>query len=224
MSPAAAAPRKTQLLPHGDVQLANLGQLVARYWAANAWLTLRYTTAAAFEQAAAAYQQAVGSRQEAGSGRPALADEILDLDQQIDSTLYRVKDRLTSKYDKKKAPAYYPVVGIIKYRKAYILDRERTRRAAALRSLVAGLDAEKIADGPYGTAFWQPIADRYNALVPLLADAGGDISQAVATKDTQRAAVTQVLSSVAKVLDGNFPDDDGYKAELRATGFQRETY
>ena len=44
---------------------------------------------------------------------------------------------------------------------------------------------------------------------------------AVATKDTQRAFVTMVLSSLTKALDANFPDEAEYKAELRVAGFQR---
>lgn len=54
--------------------------------------------------------------------------------------------------------------------------------------------------------------------------ADGDVSKAVATKDALRAQVEQVLSSLAKVLDANYPDEAEYKAQLRAAGFQREKY
>jgi len=216
--------RRTPLLPDGDQQLAALAVLVAPFWAATPWLTLRYTTAAAFTTLASGYQAAVASRQQAGAARPILADEILELDQLIEVTLYRVKNRLVDKYDKKKAPKYYATLGITKKGKDYLIDRERSKRAAALTMLVAGLKSEKIDGGEWGTSFWQPIAERYNELVPLLADASGDISQAVALKDTQRDQVEQVLYSIAKVLDANYPDDAEYKAQLRAAGFQRESY
>lgn len=225
MEPTPITPtRKTPLLPEGDQQLAALAVLVAPFWAANSWLTLRYTTAAAFTTLAAGYQAAVASRQQAGAARPILADEILDLDHLIDTTLYRVKNRLVDKYDKKKAPKYYAKLGITKYLKEYIIDRERSKRAAALTMLAAGLKSEQIDGGEWGTAFWQPIAERYSELVPLLADASGGISQAVAAKDLQRDQVEQVLYSIAKVLDANYPADAEYRAQLRAAGFQRESY
>jgi hypothetical protein len=50
------------------------------------------------------------------------------------------------------------------------------------------------------------------------------VSQAVAAKDALRTQIEQALSSLAKVLDANYPDDADYKAELRAAGFQREKY
>lgn len=221
-----AKPRKTPLLPDGDRQLATLAVNAAAYWAdpAQKWLTLRYVTAAAFGPQATAYEAAVASRVAAGTSRPVEADELLDLDQAIDSTLYRVKNRLIDKYNKKTALAYYPTLGIGKRNGGYGIDRERTRRAAALQVLLKGLKAEKIDDGDYGTAFWQPIAARYAELVSHLTDTSGEISKAVAVKDTQREAISQVLSSLAKVLDGNYPDPAEYKAQLRAAGFQRETY
>jgi hypothetical protein len=156
--------------------------------------------------------------------RPADADEILDLDELIETSLYRVKNRLIDKTNKKKAPSLYPKLGIVKYKGDYMLDRERTKRAAALNTLVAGLTTQGIADGEWGTSFWQPIATRYNALVLLLTATDGQVSQAVAVKDTQRDFIEQVLSSIAQVISANFPDEAEYKAELRAAGFQREKY
>ncbi|GAA4031518.1 hypothetical protein GCM10022409_14680 [Hymenobacter glaciei] len=217
-------PRKTALLATNDQQLAAQATAAAQYWPGQAWLTLRYTTAAKFTRLAADYAAAVDSRQQAGSARPVAADELLDLDAQIEANLYRVKARLVDKYDKKKALAYYPTLGIVKNGAAYIIDRDRTRRAAALTTLVAGLATEKIGDGDHGTAFWQPIATRYNELKGLLTDTNGDISKAVATKDILRAQIEQTLYSLAKVLDANYPDPAEYKAELRAAGFQREQY
>ena len=170
------------------------------------------------------YQAAVDSRQQAGSLRPVAADELLDLNARIEANLYRAKARLVDKYDKKKAVAHYPAVGIVKDGNNYIIDRDRTKRAAALLALLAGLAAEEINDGTYGTAFWQPIAERYHHLVQELTDTNGEISKAVAHKDTLRGQIEQALYSIAKVLDANYPADAEYKAELRAAGFQREQY
>lgn len=222
----AAAPkaRKTPLLATNDQQLAAQAVAAAGYWQANPWLTLRYTTAAAFAADATAYAQAVGTRQQLGTARPVAADELLDLDTRIEANLYRVKARLVDKYDKKKALAHYPALGIVKKGAAYLLDRDRTKRAAALATLLSGLTTEQIDDGNYGTAFWQPLAERYATLVTHLADANGEVAQAVAAKDARRAQAEQVLYSLAKVLDANFPDGPAYKAELRAAGFQREKY
>lgn len=225
MEPTAKPkPRKTPVLATNDQQLAAQALAAAAYWPTQPWLTLRYTTSAAFTKLAADYDKAVGTRQLAGSARPVTADELLDLDATIEANLYRVKARLVDKYDKKKALAYYGLVGIVKYGAAYIIDRERTKRAAALDTLVAGLKTESIDEGPYGTAFWTPIAKRYNELVDHLTDTNGEISKAVATKDGLRAQIEQILYSLIKVLDANYPDEAQYKAELRAAGFQREKY
>ena len=215
------APRKKPLLPRGDRQLAALGVTVGNYWLTQPWLTLRYVTAASFLPKATAYVAAVNSRELAGSTRPIEADELLTLDHTIDTTLYRVKNRLIDKYDKKIAPAHYPTVGISKDGRNYELAADRPTRAAALNTLLAGLSTEKLGDGDYGTAFWTPIAKRYNELVGHLTDTDGAMSKAVATKDTQRAFVSTVLSSLAKALDANFPDEAEYKAELRAAGIQK---
>jgi hypothetical protein len=112
-------------------------------------------------------------------------------------------------------------VGIGKADGRYVLPADRTLRAAALNTLLAGLLTEKIGDGKYGTAFWTPIAQRYNELVGHLTETDGEISKAVALKDTQRAFVSLVLSSLAKALDANFPNEAEYRAELRAAGFQK---
>ncbi|RTQ49536.1 hypothetical protein EJV47_11965 [Hymenobacter gummosus] len=213
--------RKTPLLPANDQQLAALAVFAAQRWQAESWLTLRHSTAAQFLQQAQAYETAVSSRQQLGAARPIDADELLNLDAQIDETLYRVKNRLVDKYGKKSAVAHYPTVGITKYNGAYVLDRDRIRRAAALQTLVKGLSTEKITDGDYGLSFWQPIAERYQQLVGQLTDTSGAVSKAVSHKDTMRDTVETVLSSLAKVLDGNYPGKQDYKAQLRAWGFQK---
>ena len=213
--------RKTPLLPRGDRQLAALGVTVGKFWLTQPWLTLRYVSAADFLPKATGYEAAVNSRELAGSTRPIEADELLTLDHTIDTTLYRVKNRLVDKYDKKTAPAHYPTVGISKDGRDYVLAGDRPTRAAALNTLLAGLVTENIGDGDYGTAFWTPIAKRYNELVGHLTHTDGAISKAVAAKDTQRAFVKMVLSSLIKALDANFPDAAEYKAELRAAGIQK---
>ncbi|OON65286.1 hypothetical protein [Hymenobacter sp. CRA2] len=218
---AVRKPRKAPLLPANDQQLATMAEFVARHWQTETWLTLRHCTAARFLQLTETYTLAVASRQQAGSARPIDADELLNLDALIEANLYRVKNRLTDKYNKKAAPAHYPTMGIIKYDGTYILDRDRSRRAAALKTLVQGLTTENIADGDYGLAFWQPIAERYPQLLQQITAASGAVSAAVSQKDTMRAEVETVLSSLAKVLDGNYPDKQEYKAQLRAWGFQK---
>ena len=225
MEPTAKPkPRKTPILATNDLQLAAQALAVAAFWPTQPWLTLRYITPTAFSKLTADYDQAVGSRQQAGSARPVAADELLDLDATIEANLYRVKARLVDKYDKKKALAHYATVGITKFGAAYRIVQDRTKRAAALDTLVAGLTTEAIADGDHGTAFWKPIAKRYNELVGHLGDTNGEVSKAVATKDGLRAQIEQVLYSIIKVLDANYPDEAEYKAELRAAGFQREKY
>jgi hypothetical protein len=235
-SGGASAPRKplkTGLVPESDAQLAELGVYAATYWLSQPWLTLRFTSASDFLDAAMAYQQALTERVRAGAERPSQALRLLALDAQINEHLYRVKALVTDKYDKKSAPAYFAKMGIAKENESYILPRERTKRSAALGQLVQGLTAEgfvtQVLPGgttvyAYGTAFWEPIATEYASLLKELTDITGLISDTVGDKDMLREKVETGLRSLAKALDAHYPDRKEFKAQIRAFGFQRESY
>ena len=231
-----AAPRKpvkTGLIPEADAKLADLAVFVATQWQGHAWLTLRYTTAGDFLSTATAYKKAVADRVSAGAERPESKAQIQVLDAQINEHLYRVKGMLTDKYDKKQAPAYFAKMGIVKEADSYILPRERSKRSGALAQLIKGLTDEGFVTQTlpggqmvfaYGTAFWQPIATQYAQALADLTQDTSDISEAVGGKDTLREEVETVLRSLAKVLEGNYPVGKEYKAQLRAFGYQRESY
>lgn len=220
--------QKTALLPESDIQLAELGVYAAGVWQQNPWLTLRFITQTDFAITAARYLQAVQDRVSAGAERPSMAAQLLTLDARINESLYRVKALVTDKYDRKAAPAYFAKMGITRENDSFILPRERSKRAAALVQLVQGLVDEGFVTTattyPYGTGYWQPIATEYAQLVKELTDHTGAISDAVGEKDTLREVVATGLRALAKVLDGNFPAAKEYKAQLRAWGFQRESY
>ncbi|MBF9223591.1 hypothetical protein [Hymenobacter ruricola] len=57
-----------------------------------------------------------------------------------------------------------------------------------------------------------------------LTETNGAVFKAVAAKDTQRAFIATVLSSLAKTLSANFPDGAEYRAERRAAGFQKQAF
>ena len=231
--PTPRAKRPKDLLPDGDVQLADLASFVASVWPTQPWLTLRYTTAGTFAAKAAENQTSLARRREAGGERPTDAIRIGQLDEQINEHLYRVKGMLSTKYNKKTAPAYYAKMGIVKQAKQFILPRERSKRAAALSTLVQGLTAEgfltqTLPNGTvvfeYGTAFWQPIATEYAQLIKDLTTDTGDISDVVGEKNLLRDEIEQTLRSIIKLLDGNYPVRKEYKAQLRVWGFQKENY
>ncbi len=231
--PAPRKPVKTDIIPEADAKLADLAVFAAGFWQEQPWLTLRFTTVAGFVAKATAYKQAVADRVRVGAERPGSKSRIDVLDAEINEHLYRVKGMLTDKYNKRTAPAYFGKLGIVRQAKSFILPRERSQRSAALKLLVEGLDAEGFVTQtlpggqvvfPYGTAFWQPIATEYAQALQDLTEDTGDISDAVGEKDLLREAVVTVLRAIAKVLDGNYPDRKEYKAQLRAFGFQRESY
>lgn len=232
-SPKSHRTHHKDLVPESDIQLAELGVYAAGVWQQQPWLTLRFCTAAAFAPKAAAYQAAVNRRISIGADRPTTAQELLTLEMRINEQFYRVRGMLVDKYDRRKAKAYFPKMGISKQAEAYTLPRERSKRGAALTQLVAGLTDEgfitrTLSDGtvqfPYGTGYWAPIATEYNRLLKELTDATGAISDAVGNKDTLREEIETVLRSLAKVLEGNYPVGAEYKAQLRFWGFQRESY
>ncbi len=227
-TPTGRPRRRKDLLPESDAQLADLATAAAAVWRTESWLTLRYTTAATFDSRAAEYRTALEKRRAAGGERPTAALRIGQLDEQINEHLYRVKEMLTTKYDKKQAPAYYAKMGIEKQSKQFIIPRERSKRAAALAQLLKGLDGEGFVTTsttyPYGTAFWQPIATEYAQLIKDLTDDTGTISESVGEKDMLRDELEQTLRSIARVLEGNYPVTKEYKAQLRLWGFQKENY
>ncbi len=232
-APVPRQPVKTGLLPESDAQLADLGVHAAQVWQAHPWLTLRFTTQGAFAAEAAAYQQAVQDRARARAEHPSAALQLQNLDAEINEHLYRVKAMLVDKYGKQSAPAHFARLGISKQNGTFTLPRARSRRAAALLQLVEGLTAEgfvtqTLAGVPmvfaYGTAFWEPIATAYNALLSELLGQTDTIAKDVSGKDDLREQVETTLRGLAKVLAGNYPDRQEYKAQLRAFGFRRASY
>lgn len=235
---AAKAEKKIQrkeLLPDADGQLADLAVFAAKHWLEpeQNWLTIRYITAPAFLTLATGYQQSIVERMALGGERPTEALRIQQLDTLINDNLFRVKGMLEGKYDKKTAPAYFLSMGIVKKRQAWIIHRERSKRVLALAKLATGVRdqgfiTQTLPDGTvvfeFGTAFWEPIATEYAQLVKDLTDTTGTISAVVGTKDKERLDVEKVLRSIAKILEGNYPDAAEYNAQLRAWGYQRENY
>lgn len=227
--------RRKDLLPEADGQLADLAVFAAKHWQEpeQTWLTIRYTTAGNFLTLATKYQTSIAERMDVGGDRPTQALRILQLDTLINDNLYRVKSMLETKYDKKAAPSYFLSMGIVKKRQAYIIHRERSKRALALAQLAKGVRdqgfiTQTLSDGTvvfeFGTAFWEPIATEYAQLLDTLTNTTGDISDVVGTKDKERLDVEKVLRSLAKILDGNYPDAREFNAQLRAWGYQRENY
>ena len=227
--------RRKDLLPEADGQLADLAVFAAKHWqeSEQTWLTIRYITSGAFLTLATNYQQSIASRMDIGGDRPTQALRILQLDTLINDNLFRVKGMLEGKYTKKAAPSYFLSMGIVKKRQAYIIHRERSKRALALAQLAKGVRdqgfiTQTLPDGTvvfeFGTAFWEPIATEYAQLLKDLTETTGEISEAVGTKDKERLEVEKVLRSIAKILEGNYPDAKEFNAQLRAWGYQRENY
>jgi len=226
-APAAPAKRRpTRNLPAADQPLAELLTLAAAEWQARPQLTLLWSSPAQAAQLAADFQASI---REAGAAHDALSpavQRLAQLDALIDGAegkLKYVRKALALQYDEEDdGRAYYGELGIEKTNGTYTLPRDRGRRAEALRKLVAALPKHHLDATKYGTAYWAPIANEYNALQPQAAQATGARSAEVGDKNALRQQAEAVLAALLLVLQANYPQT--YKAERRQFGFLKESY
>jgi hypothetical protein len=231
-TPATPDPEKpvsTKLLiPHNDAALATVAGLVASTWATETWFTLRWLKPADFAALAASFGATLTDKRAAAATRSPQAQRLQELDDEMDEALRVLKAYVleAANYDKAAADAQLPGFGLVPRSgkgKSYELSRDRDERLAALRDfLLPAVARAPFAGRDRGTAFWQPRATEYAALLHQADGLAGQVTQAVSKKDDTKAAIRQALQAIVYGLRANYPDT--YEAEWRAWGFRKVSY
>jgi len=218
---APSSPNKTGYIPRAELDIASLAELAADEWLQRPELTLVYTTSAAFRQLATNYTASLGATDHTGDALSPDVERLSMLDEEIDEHASIVRSMLAVKYARQnKGRAFYSEFG---FDNRGSLPRNRTERIKGLKKLVAALTAHSFDPAAeFGAAYWQPIATEYTALVTKTDKARGTRSTSVAGKNTLRDDVEQVLRSVLRLIEANYPDENHAEAQRRKFGFLKE--
>ncbi|MCR5888188.1 hypothetical protein LRS06_10510 [Hymenobacter sp. J193] len=219
-APLSKPVRRAKQLPAGALALSTLATTAAGAWQSAELPALLWLTKADFAAQATAFATACTAADAAADTRTPQAARLKALDKLLDQGLGFVKNYLEEEYENPKA--YYPEFGIEKFNKGYRLPKDRTERAAALTKLLAALVKYKFDKKKYGTAYWQPLATEYAALVKASTDTSGARSVKVDTKVQGEAKLRKALRALIHHLKANYPDS--FEAKLREYGFQKESY
>ena len=221
-APTQAAKQRTGQLPSSDVALAALVTKAATAWAASELPDLLWLPKADLATLAATYAQGRDAADAAGDQRAPQAQRLKELDQQLDKGLKYVKGYLAEAHDEDEGRAYFPEFGIVRENKTFSLPKSRAERVKAVAKLLLALKAHDLGKMKYGTAYWQPLATEYAALVQASTDAAGQRSGKVSAKDQSEAQLRKALRALIHHVKANYPDT--FEAKLREFGFQKESY
>ena len=208
--------------PRKDTDLNLLTKSVESAWRANNHISLIWTDVDKYKASIDAYSTTLTERQGTGGTRKEVTAKLAQLDTDIDKAVATLKSYLVYKYEKDKAPSYYPQFGIERVGKLFIVPRDRNKRVAALKQIQAAVITHGFGNEKYGTAYWQQTADSYNALLTQATTVDGTVAKKVGDKNELRKTIVKTHNALINVLKGNYPDT--YKSVLREWGFQKEKY
>lgn len=208
--------------PVKDSDISTLGQSTAAQWKNYPGLTLAWITQAEHEANVQAFSSTLSERMNTGGGRKEVSGKLSALDDDIDKGISGIKNYLTYKYGKSAAPTYYPQFGIERDGRAFILSRDRNKRAAALPLIIQAVATHGITDEAYGQQFWQTTYDNYLELMQQASSIDGTVSVKVGSKNEIRKTIKKTHVAIINLLKANYPDT--YATLLREWGFQKEKY
>ena len=214
--------KRTGNIPAKDADQANLGLSVATAWKLNPGITLMWTTQAEFEQKVNDFSTTLRERTSTGGGYSAISNELKLLDKTIDANADYLKGYLKSKYGKESQVSFYSQFGIVKVGDAYKYPADRNKRSDALRLTLEAITKHGFDTEKYGTAFWNPIKERYDILLKSAQETDGTVSQKVGTKNELKDYLVLTQNSLIHLLKGNYPKTS--KNVIREWGFQKEKY
>jgi hypothetical protein len=220
--PEVKKANKTGLIPIADSDFGKVAAAVSDEWNKNAWLTLRWTTAAEFAAVTTAYIDALSARQSSGGTRPQVTKALKILNKEVDESVSFVKGYVVEKYKKDTAVSYYPAFGILYVDNKYVMPIDQSNREDSLTLMLEAIDANDFSDRTYGKTYWSDIKARYVALVKQARALDGGISKKVGNKNELKSSIKKGMNALINILQGNYPET--YKQELRLWGFQKDKY
>jgi hypothetical protein len=208
-------------IPRSEIDLMQAAKSVSETWLASP-LTLIYKTPQEFSADSAMYEEQITAALQAKGNRSPLANNLQNMDKQIDKDLSFLKNYLDEAYGKANAPAHYPAFGITKSGKRYVLPTDRDNRSKALDILTEALVESPFKEKTYGLNHWSNIRNSYKSFVAQNIAIAQSLSSSVGAKKELKKEIKKVLNSLVLIIKGNYPET--YKTVLREWGFQKEKY
>ncbi|MBX2974530.1 MAG: hypothetical protein KF721_00255 [Ignavibacteriaceae bacterium] len=208
-------------IPASDIDLLTTAKSVVEKWRHTPEITLIWTNANNLVSKTTDYEQILTARISEGSFRPAISNQLKNLDKQIDIGIGFIKDYLKELYGNDDK-AHYPQYGIIKAGTTYKLQADRDNRIASLNLILEALNRDGLSGRTYGTAYWENIRNQYLPLKQEAASMDESVAGKVSGKNQLKDELKKHLVALINVLKANYPDT--YKSEMRAWGFQKEKY
>jgi hypothetical protein len=212
--------KSTPWIPRADADLAHLGMYAAEKMKSSG-LTLRLFTADELKQESVDYKSSFVTADIKKSERTPASQRITELNAEIKINIEHPKNYLYEVYGSKRTN-YYAAIGVEKTSQGYKISTDRQKCVVALEKLIAYAQANNWDNRIYNAAYWQGILDEYRSLAALCSNSAGDISKTAGNKNTRKPALVTKLQCVMHLVRANFPENP--EAELRAWGFQRETF
>ncbi len=226
LTPAPAGTPKpihrTSQLPPSEVALAALATTVAGAWQTSELPELLWLSKEDLAAQAADFAEHRDAADAAGDTRTPQSKRLKVLDKQLAKGLPFVKNYLAEEHEENEGRAYYAEFGIEKAGSKYTLPIARPERVKALGKLLAALKAHDFDKKKFGTAFWQPLATEYAALVQDSTATAGERSSRVSAKGQGELQLRKALGALIHHIKANYPDT--FAAQLRTFGFQKESY
>lgn len=206
-----------------DAELGTLANSVAMVWGQNPKISLIWTTQANFETQAENYATSLDDKSNTKKNRPQITNNLKTCNLDLDAGITKIKKYLDADAtNAAEAKANYAKFGITLHGSTYKLPADKDKRTQALKLVLGAIAEFGYGNKPFGTAYFTPLINQYNALVNEAADTDKNVSSIVGNKNKQKEELIKTLNSLVLVLKANYPDT--YKNELRAWGFQKEKY
>lgn len=209
-------------IPSTEINLSVVLAVVVKRWTENPWLILKWLTLETFSAEASSFELLLNDQMIAIATRRQLVQKLKSLEGEMDDALIYIKNYVTDKFDKESAKSYFASFGIEHKKSRYSLPIDRDKRVASLTQMLGALVEHNFQDKEFGTAFWTPIKENYEALLHEIVVLAGQISVQSGNKRVLKQHLVKGLNSIILNIKSNYPDT--YKYELRNWGFQKEKY
>ncbi|MBC7382693.1 MAG: hypothetical protein H7296_06810 [Bacteroidia bacterium] len=221
-----ATPKKKQT--KSNISTNEAGLFVQAYSACGVWkrypeLTIKWTTQAKFEIMLEGSEINFNARLSMGGKRKSITQKLNQADSEMDKAIAALKVYLAKKYKSEtNAIPHYSKFGIALQNNAYLLPRDRNRKAAALLLTIEAIKSEGFSEEEYGEVYWLAQEKLYKELLKEATILDGNVSEKVGNKKMDVLAIKKILNALIFMLKANYPDT--FDTELRHWGFQKEKY
>jgi hypothetical protein len=193
-------------IPKRNAEIAALGVRVVTAWANYPTLDMDWITQADAVTLTTNYYNIILQTSQTEGSERIKVQTMRELDEEINSSLYFIKQLIGAEYGRDALYAQYVNFGIRKESGGYVIPRERDSRIQSLRLMVSSLTTAPFSGNAYGLAYWQDILTRYIAAKEDLEAESMKLTGDVTDKSKLRNDVQRLLRSLKYLVMAFFPD------------------